>query len=220
MKICFISDTHSKHGFGLHDDLLEPADVIVHAGDISTRGFKQEIENFLVWFSGLKQFTHKVFIAGNHDFGFQDFPSDVRNLLDKYPEVIYLQEQEVVIDEIKFWGSPATPYFYNWAFNYMRGDDIDRIWKKIPEDVDVLITHGPPYMHGDEVPNLLHNDERNVGCKDLMRHIERIKPQIHVFGHIHCGYGITFNEDTQFINASVLDEQYQYANKPTYIEIT
>lgn len=218
MNICFISDTHSKHD-QLKKDLTMPADFIVSSGDISTRGYGWEIRSFLEWFSQLSQFRYKIFIAGNHDFGFQDHPTEFAEMLLEYPNVIYLQDSGVEIEGVKFWGSPATPYFFNWAFNYLRGDDINRIWSKMPDEIDVLITHGPPYKHGDLVPPNRYNEDLNVGCKDLMMHVEQIKPKVHVFGHIHCGYGITTNGDTTFINASVLNEQYNYNNKPIYFEI-
>ena len=85
----------------------------------------------------------------------------------------------------------------------------------IPPETDVLITHGPPYGILDEVLR----DPRPVGCRNLLHRIEEIKPRVHVFGHIHEGYGQVRQNDTLFINASVLDVRYQPVNAPVVVEI-
>ena len=36
------------------------------------------------------------------------------------------------------------PVFGNWGFNIERGDPIQKKWDMIPDDTDILITHGPP----------------------------------------------------------------------------
>jgi len=215
MKIINISDTHSKHGF-IPASWLAPADCIIHNGDISTRGHKHELENFLTWFSSLEQYKYKIFIAGNHDWYFQDNPIDVREILKKYPNVIYLQDEEVIIEGIKIYGSPWQPEFFQWAFNKQRGPEIKKYWDKIPTDTQILITHGPAKGHCDLVINKWSpNGGQRVGCDDLLEAIERIKPKYHLCGHIHCGYGQSENEfGTKFINAAVVNESYEVANEP------
>jgi len=121
MKITFISDTHNKHnhltskGMG---NILGSGDVLVHAGDCTSMGKSHEITNFLNWFS-MTDFKHKIFIAGNHDFGFEVH----HDIADEFKErgIIYLFDSEVVIDGVKFYGSPWQPEFYDWAFNLPRG---------------------------------------------------------------------------------------------------
>ena len=128
--------------------------------------------------------------------------------------IIYLENEGVEIGGLYFWGSPITPYFHNWAFNRYRGADIRRYWEKIPEKVDVLITHGPPYGYGD----LCLNGQR-VGCSDLLEMVEQIQPQYHIFGHIHESKGTYSNEFTTFINASCLDVKYRMVHAPVVLEI-
>lgn len=223
MKITCISDTHSKHGEIPDEWLINPdkeSSMIIHAGDISTRGFKHELDNFLVWYNSLSQYKYKIFIAGNHDWCFQDHPSYVQEQLLKYPDVIYLQDSVVEIEGIKIYGSPWQPTFFNWAFNKDRGEEIAKYWRLIPKGTDILITHGPARDHGDLVINQWSpNGGERVGCIDLLKAVERVKPKFHIVGHIHCGHGITTNKDTTFINAAVLDEEYKVANKPIIFEI-
>jgi len=208
MKIVCISDTH-----GFHDDLILPkADMIIHAGDISKRGHKKQVIKFLEWFSNL-DYKYKIFIAGNHDFYFENTPPDeVHNLI---PEnIIYLNDSGIEIEGLKIWGSPIQPWFHNWAFNRERGAEIKKHWNLIPNNVDILITHGPAY-------GILDLTVRNesVGCEDLLHKIKEIKPQVYVSGHIHEAYGQVDLFDTKFINASVLNFNYQLINLPIEIEV-
>lgn len=211
-KIVFISDTHSKHNHIPNDD-IESGDIIIHSGDFSSRGYKHEVINFLSWFSDLN-FRYKIFIAGNHDFLFQDDPKVCSEILSKYPNVIYLQDNGVEVDGIKIWGSPWQPTFYNWAFNLpRRGSEILSKWKMVPGDTDILITHGPP--HG--ILDLI-GDNTNCGCELLSVEVDQyIVPKIHSFGHIHYSYGTSKINETMYINASSLGEDYNYKNKPIKI---
>jgi Icc-related predicted phosphoesterase len=84
----------------------------------------------------------------------------------------------------------------------------------IPMDTDILITHGPPMGKLDYV----RYDNLNVGCEDLLTRIQEVKPKIHVFGHIHEGYGYVFDGTTHYINAAVLNGRYEYRNKPLTID--
>ena len=83
----------------------------------------------------------------------------------------------------------------------------------IPVDTDILITHGPPFGKLDYA----RYQNVNVGCEELMKRVEEIKPKINVFGHIHEGYGYVFDGNTHYINASVLNERYEYRNKPVNV---
>lgn len=219
MKILNISDTHSKHK-QMPLEWLTPADCIIHAGDISTRGYEHEVKNFLDWYSKLDQYKYKILIAGNHDWYFQDYPEGAKKLLAEYPNIIYLRDSGIELEGIKFWGSPVQPTFFNWAFNKDRGLEIDKHWQLIPNDIDVLITHGPAKGHGDLVINQWSpNSGESVGCEDLLRAIERVKPKFSICGHIHCGHGLTTNADTTFINAAILNEDYLVANRPIIFTI-
>lgn len=207
MKFVAISDTHCRH----QSLKLPKADAIIHAGDFTYRGDKEEVTDFLNWFSRLK-YRHKIFIAGNHDFFFERKEKEVPAIV---PEgVTYLKDSGITIQGISIWGSPVTPWFYSWAFNRQRGVEIKKHWKLIPKNTDVLITHGPVYGILDTVVN-----EKKVGCKDLLSTVFEIKPKVHVCGHIHEGYGKMEKEGIQFINASVLNENYELTNQPVVFEV-
>ena len=220
MKITFISDTHNKHN--QVTSLLPGGDVIIHAGDISSMGYKHEIQQFCKWFNGLSNYTTKVFIAGNHDFGFQDKPKESKEIVDSYKDIDYLQDDLLLFGEnyskmVKIYGSPWQPEFHNWAFNLPRnGWELEQKWNDIPIDTDILITHGPAqgYLDTSGPPW----NEPLLGCELLVKRIKEVKPKIHVCGHIHGGYGYVFDGNTHFINASVLNEKYDFVNKPLTVE--
>ncbi|MFC3560838.1 metallophosphatase domain-containing protein [Pedobacter jamesrossensis] len=202
MKVVAISDTHMRQ----KDIILPDGDILIHAGDLSLTGTKEEIVNFLMWFSE-QPHEYKIFIAGNHDFMFETRPGEMKSYIPD--NVIYLENSGINIDGINIWGSPIQPTFYDWAFNVDRGAKIKRYWDLIPDNTDILITHGPPFGKLDGN----HNKER-VGCEELALAVARIRPKYHIFGHIHQGYGQLSDGVTNFINASLLNEKYIYTNEP------
>lgn len=208
MKIVAISDTHCRH----RSIKLPQGDVLLHAGDISSRGQRSEVIDFLDWF-GSQPFRHKIFVAGNHDFYFEKMSADV--VMKMLPQsVTYLNDNGIVIDGVKFWGSPVTPWFHNWAFNRQRGKALRKHWQLVPPDTDVLLTHGPPFGILDTVLN-----GRNNGDKDLRQLVNELKPQVHVFGHIHESYGKRQLDGTRFFNCSQVNEYYELVNKPFLFEV-
>jgi predicted phosphodiesterase len=218
MKILVISDTHTQHDKIPLKYLLNESNefsMIIHSGDVSYRGSKSEIRNFLDWYSKLP-YKYKIFIAGNHDFFFEEAPEyEINSLLNEYPNIIYLNDSGIDVEGVKIWGSPVTPYFNNWAFNRVE-ENITPHWNLIPLDVEVLITHGP--VNG--CLDMTLGGEM-VGCPFLLKKIEKMgKLKFHICGHIHEGYGIYKSKDGKtFINASVLDVRYILKNKPIEIEI-
>ena len=218
LKITFISDTHTKHNQITKD--LPGGDILIHAGDMSSMGYKHEIENFCKWFDGLDNYDTKVFIAGNHDWGFQNHPEQTMQIINSYKWFNYLQDELFMVGEnyddmIKIYGSPWQPEFNNWAFNLPRmGDQLKAKWDLIPMNTDILITHGPAWGYVDKVVG----QTKNLGCELLADRIKVVKPKIHVCGHVHSGHGYVFDGDTHYINASVLDESYYYNNEPLSVE--
>lgn len=210
MKLTFLSDTHSKQKhIPIHH--FNGGDILLHSGDLSSMGYEHEVKQFLRWFNSIPNYTHKVFIAGNHDWLFQQNPTIVKEIMKEFPNITYLQDSSVVIDGVKIWGSPWQPEFYNWAFNLPRnGEELEFVWNKIPMDTDILLTHGPAYGYVDKVIGRYEN----LGCEKLINRILEVKPSIHSCGHIHSGNGVMGNEWTTFINSSVLDERYDYTYKP------
>lgn len=218
-KITLISDTHCKHK-QITDD-LPGGDILIHAGDISSMGYEHEIREFCAWYNKLTTYTHKIFIAGNHDWGFEDNATKVKEILDFYKHIGYLQDELICIGKnedafdyenmIKIYGSPWQPEFYNWAFNLpRRSEQLRYKWSLIPANTDILVTHGPAWGHLDQVMGRSYH----LGCELLADRIEELKPKIHVCGHIHSGHGYKFDGTTHFFNAAVLGESYQYNNKP------
>jgi Icc-related predicted phosphoesterase len=218
MKITFISDTHNKHK--QITEHLSGGDLLIHAGDISSRGYKHEIQQFCKWFDSLTNYSAVVFIAGNHDFGFEKRPEETMEIVNSYKWITYLQDSVLHfasenIEIANIYGSPWQPEFHNWAFNLPKnGLELEQKWNDIPDNTDILITHGPAFGYLDTIMGQYDN----LGCELLTKRIKTIKPKIHVCGHIHSGYGYVFDGDTHFINASVLDEQYQYTQKPLTVE--
>ena len=204
MKFVFLSDTHCKHG----EIKIPDGDVFIFCGDMSSRGELSEIESFSLFLQKLPH-KNKIVIAGNHDFSFEDERKIEAENLIKASGAVYLNDSGLQINGIKFWGSPIQPYFRNWAFQRQRGEEIKKHWDLIPLDTDVLITHGPPY-------GILDKTRRGemVGCEELLKKVWEIKPKIHVFGHIHEGYGTIKQKDITFINSSNLNFLYQYTNLP------
>jgi hypothetical protein len=162
-----------------------------------------------------------VFIAGNHDWGFQNNAEKVNGILSGYKTINYIQDEMITIQdgdkpEVKIWGSPWQPEFYNWAFNLpIGGWELEQKWNDIPEDVDILITHGPAWGFLDDVEG---RRGTHLGCELLANRIKKIKPKIHICGHIHTGYGHYFDGHTHYFNASVLNERYLYGHTPWQIE--
>jgi Icc-related predicted phosphoesterase len=227
MRITVLSDTHTRHGLIPMED-LPGGDLILHAGDIMNSGYnKNDIHDFCTWFHSLDQYEDKVFIAGNHDRMFENHPLEANTIVNNYGSVIYLQDDDFVIygdgpngdmpeNNIRIYGSPWQPEFYSWAFNLPKnGIEISGKWEAIPDNTDILVTHGPAYGTLDTVAGRQYD---NLGCELLAERIERLKPKIHVCGHIHSGRGIEYKNRTLFINASVLDESYEYTQKPITID--
>lgn len=220
MKITAISDTHTRHRYCEAD--LPGGDLLIHAGDFMNSGHHQrEATEFFDWFTTIKGYDKKVFIAGNHDRLLENDPTWSTLTIKDYERIIYLQDEGLALYDmdkdasVKIWGSPWQPEFNNWAFNLPRnGEEMKAKWDAIPEDTDILITHGPPFGYLD-IPG---DQSIRVGCEMLRYRVDEIKPKIHIFGHIHGSAGYYYNGHTHYINAAILNEQYLYNNLPVTFE--
>ena len=208
IRIVCISDTHGQHA-----KLSVPdGDMLIHAGDFMAFGdTPKEIVDFNHWL-GKQAHRFKIVTAGNHDLMFERHPGAARELLGN---AIYLENSGIEVAGLKIWGSPVQPEFNNWAFNVARGEAIRRYWKMIPPGTDVLVTHGPPFG----VLDKSHPSTAHLGCEELAKAVEQIKPRLHVFGHIHGGYGSFTGDGTRFVNASVVNEAYQLIHQPQVVKI-
>lgn len=214
------------------DDInpLPKGDILLHGGDCTNKGSENDIREFVYWFQNLQGFDTKIFIAGNHDFGFEYYGDKhdapwLQHILNEenlsQSDVVYLHDSEFIIESpefsrpIKFYGSPWQPWFYDWAFNLPRmGEALKSKWDAIPNDTDVLITHGPPMGYRDFTPR-----GEFVGCELLRARVDEIKPLLHLFGHIHCAHGVHYNENTLFVNGSICTEKYVPSQKPIIVEL-
>lgn len=208
MRILAISDTHN-----LHDKIIVPeCDILIHAGDATGHGSLEEILPFLNWYS--KQLAkYKVFIPGNHDWGFEKQPDLYRNECSERGISLLIDEM-VDLDGLKIWGSPIQPYFCNWAFNRMPGAEIQKHWDMIPKSMDILVTHGPPMGFLDE--NMLG---QRCGCDQLLYKILEMRPKAHIFGHIHENYGLKSYDGIKFYNVASCDERYKLTYQPMVIDL-
>jgi predicted phosphodiesterase len=214
-RIVAISDTHGSHW----DVKVPDGDILIHCGDLSSQGKLPDTLDFLKWFN-THPHRHKIFIAGNHDWIFEQDPNFYRIVRMEFPKLTYLQDNGCEVEGLKVYGSPHQPRFYNWAFNKDRGEEIKRYWDMIPNDTDVLITHGPPYGICDEAYRVGFDITEHVGCKDLLDATLRIAPKLHIFGHIHyAGQTQYVAPKTTYANVSMLNEAYLVWGKPTIFDI-
>lgn len=210
IRVVCISDTHLQHC--KYPVNVPDGDILIHAGDATFEGKVSEIWRFTDWFEKLPH-RHKVFVAGNHDWLFQQNQDLARSMLPK--GVIYLQDNLAIVEGLRIWGSPWQPEFMNWAFNLPRGHRLREKWNMIPTGVDILVTHGPPLGILD-----LTVDGEHVGCGDMHEVVtKRVKPRLHVFGHIHHAYGTAAVGRTLFVNATVCDEAYKPVNAPVVVDM-
>jgi Icc-related predicted phosphoesterase len=237
MRFVAISDTH------MSQPELPDGDVLIHAGDLTFTGSLIEISKAALWLHEQKQeksYKHVIVIAGNHDRLFQKESPLARQIMTSR-ELIYLEDSGLTLagsdallgeispgpGRITVYGAPWQPAFMNWAFNLPRGEALKAKWDMIPTGIDLLVTHGPPHGIRDGVPTFdedaYPSDDsmtvRHVGCEELLKAVERIKPKVHVFGHVHSGHGRVERDGTTFINASVMNESYDPQWKPYVFDL-
>ncbi len=205
MRLVLISDTHCRHG----RLTLPDGDLLVHAGDSTSMGTVSEITEFNAWL-GRQPHRHKVVIAGNHDWLFEREPALARELL---TNATYLEDGEATIEGVRVWGSPWQPRFFRWAFNLDRGAPLRAKWELIPAGIDVLVTHGPPKGTLDATWR-----GEPVGCEELALAVARVRPRLHVFGHIHESHGRIDRDGTTFVNASTCDARDRPSHAPVVVE--
>jgi len=190
MKILHISDTHGFHGY-FPDNRFEGIDLVIHSGDCSNYRDpyrnKEEVLNFIEWYKNLPV-KNKIYVAGNHDTSIESRLIKPKEI--KETGIIYLENESVVIDGFKFWGSPVTPTFGDWAFMRAR-DKTNKLWQTIPEDTDVLVVHGPPKGVRDLSYDRFNNLEM-CGDSALAKRCYVLKDNLKYvcFGHIHDMDGV------------------------------
>jgi len=237
LKLICVSDSHNRHAEislpKLSEEELENT-VFIHAGDFTDLGLPKEVKSFELWLRSLP-FKNKIVIAGNHDLCCESYEK-TRRAMYRLPyeadwtstqvpyrvyNATYLNQESFTINGINFYGEPRTPEFYDWAFNVKR-EDMKHVWELVPENTDVLITHGPPLNYGDAVYKRMAGmaTRENVGCKfqlEMIKNHPNLK--VVVCGHIHPANGsydlVKNNGDVvKIINASVVNEKYKIKHGP------
>jgi calcineurin-like phosphoesterase family protein len=180
--IVCISDTHNAT---LAPTDVPPGDVLIHAGDATQSGRAHELQATLDWLAALPH-PHKLLIAGNHDLVLDPGKPDEHAELDTldWHDVRYLDRKTVTLTldsgrALRVYGDPRTPRHGNGAFQYPRADAVQAWAGCVPEDVDVIVTHGPPAAHCDW----------DLGCRGLLAEVWRVRPRLLVCGHVHVAYG-------------------------------
>lgn len=204
MRICCISDTHG-HRIDVPD-----GDMLIHAGDLTSVGTLREVAAAHAWLASLPH-RHKIVIAGNHDFAFERDQVQARALM---TGVTYLQDEQIDVEGFRIYGSPWQPRFFDWAFNKDRGAELRQVWARIPDDVDILVTHGPPHGILDRI-----RQGDAVGCEELRTAVQRVRPRLHVFGHIHEAYGEQVEDGVHHVNASTCTLDYVPCNPPILVDL-
>lgn len=216
IKIVAISDTHSHH----NEIEIPECDLLIHSGDFvfshdrAQMYEKDATQDFCAWFRSQDQAKRKIAVAGNHDFICQENEAEVRDMFG--PDVDYLVDEGVEVEGWEIWGTPWQPNFHNWAFNV---ENDHHMWSKlnrIPKDTDILVTHHPPYGILDK-----SSWGHTCGCPLTLRHLKKtLDVKLHIFGHIHPGYGMVQKDGIVFCNATIVNEKYTVTNLPQIINIS
>lgn len=204
-SLCIISDTHRKH----RAVTIPNCDILIHCGDFCS--FQQEdlqtLADVDAWFAEAPA-EHVICIGGNHDFPLQgrDF---------RFVHAQFLDDALIELAGLTIYGSPWCPDLSGFAY-YATSDQLLERWKQIPTGIDVLITHAPPFG----VLDLPTSGTVNLGCPHLRNELKRIRPRLHVFGHVHASHGMNKTPDTHYINAAIVGgEHFQVRHAPTNIEL-
>jgi Icc-related predicted phosphoesterase len=205
MKVCCLSDLHG------HLPEVPACDLLLLAGDYCRdhRDVAWYQNDFRRWIDAIAQRCKVVGVAGNHDFIFELRP-------DLVPEMawMYLQDSGCEWNGLTFYGSPWQPRFCDWAFNADE-PELARRWAAIPDGTDIFLLHGPPHGYGDWSVY----DKKHTGSPSLTERIKAVKPRLVVAGHIHSGHGVYDIDGTTFVNASLVNEQYQPVHDIIVLEV-
>jgi Icc-related predicted phosphoesterase len=204
VRVVCISDTHE-----LHRELDVPfGDLLIHAGDFTFFNHTSKIKDFNDWLGELPH-KYKVVIPGNHD---RAFATDQRRL-SEITNALLLINESVTVCGLKIWGSPVT--CDDTAYGFARLQERAALYATIPADTDILVTHGPPYGILDHERGSTHRQ----GCPALLEAVRRVRPRLHIFGHVHAGYGSGQLDSTAYVNAALMGLAGDLENQPFVLDI-
>ena len=206
VRLVLLSDTH-----GMHRSVRAPeGDWLIHAGDFTVSKSWKEIVDFNAWLAELPHRV-KILVPGNWEFWLEADLSK-RSLLSNAAVLI---NERIQIEGLHIWGSPVTP-LYGGAFGMSSAADRKRLYDQIPDDTDILITHGPSFGMLDCPPN----SNLHVGCRELFDAVMRVKPTLHLFGHVHGAKGIVYTDSTIFVNAALLGPHGEMDKAPIVLRLS
>lgn len=217
MKATLISDLHGN----LIDLKKYSSDLLLISGDICpTRdhsiGYQVNWMNqkFHPWVVKQKEyFDEIIFICGNHDWwGVKHHDAVITK------PAIYLNRSSYEYKGLKIWGFAEQLPFFDWAFNEPE-ERLEVIYSKV-DRADIILSHGPPFDYGDKAPRYRKDGQpgfERTGSKALVNLIDRVKPKLCTFGHIHPGYGIYQRDETKLVNCALLNDRYELVNEPIII---
>ena len=216
-KIVIMSDNHSNWKVNVPD-----GDIFIHCGDYSYTGSQKSLKKFNDFLGNLPH-KHKLYVPGNHELGYE---KDYNLYEETITNGTNINGKVVEINGLKIFGSSVTPTFGRWAF-MMDDEQRKRYWENAPEDVSILVSHGPMWGILDTVDGLEIEPGKpeHLGCKYFRKYIERVQPKLVAHGHIHDSYGQMVlktwdsNDDIICVNAALLDEKYKLVNEPVVVEI-
>lgn len=213
IQITCLSDLHGSF------PKFEGGDLLIVAGDLTASDQIYQYAQFFEWLAR-QNYRKKVIIGGNHDglFTVCDVKEEARMLCGMGADNFeYLCDSGCEFEGLKIWGAPWTPVFFDWHFMLKR-EQLAEKWSLIPDDTNILITHGPPFGILDQVSPRKHY---RCGCEELALRLKELHElKLHVFGHIHGGHGVKdVKSGPIYVNAAYMDEQYNPTNKPVRIEL-
>ena len=208
-RIIAFSDCHAH----IKEVKFPDGDILIFAGDIGNgRTTEAEFVEFAEVINKLP-FSQKMITFGNHDVCVErNF--DLSRMLDAH----ILHDSEVVIDGIKFFGSPYSPKFGSgWSYNIQRGYPAQQKWAQIPDDTNILVVHGPPHGILDVVDGFY---KESVGCEELAKRVMALKQlRLNVYGHIHTNFGQLNHNGVLFANVALCDDRNKLIHEPMIIDI-
>jgi Icc-related predicted phosphoesterase len=218
MKVVAISDMHSMLNFK-----VPKADMLLIAGDLCPAAHSAYLsvdiqknwlnKEFRTWIEE-QPVDEVVITSGNHDWIFEVAKDEVPAF---NKNCHYIEDESIEILGLKIYGSPVQPPFNDWAFNRDE-KSIQKYWDNIPEGLDILLVHCPPYGIMDETNHPNYIPEK-IGCKRLMKRIKEVRPKYVVFGHNHSAHGVVEHDGITYVNASLVNEEYKMVREPIVLEI-
>jgi len=218
MRLVCMSDTH-----GFHKKLTIPdGDMFICAGDFSMRAKMSHVVEFARWVDSLPH-KYKIVVPGNHDMACEGNELWAQ---EEFAPAVFFRHDYHYVGGLRIFGSAYSSSIFEpseWCYDYPRyGEFGPRLWSAIRDyPVDVLITHGPPRTIGDRVISQHDREDPHDGDGALLRVVKDIQPKVHIFGHIHEGYGSYTIQDcsTRFYNVSVCTVEYQPTNPVTIVDL-